>query len=503
MMTNSSLSVRQSFSTDLLRPQYHFLPPSNWMNDPNGFIQWRGQYHLFYQHNPTGPLWGNMHWGHTVSSDLIHWTDLPMALAPTVGGPDEAGCFSGCAVDNGVPTFIYTGTRGMRNEIQTQCVAVGDEELLHWEKYAGNPVLAEVPAVAAQQRDFRDPYVWKEADAWYMVLGSRIQDVGGAVFLYRSSDLLNWEYLHPLLIGDIQRNGVIWECPNFFKLDDRWVLIISAHVGNATDTVIYFVGSYENHQFTPVYEGVLDYGQFYAPLSIADDQNRRLLIGWLRESRLPEQQQQAGWSGVQSIPRILSLHDDRLTMTPIPALESIRGKHYSYTPTNIPDSGLLDVQGHSLDIEATFAADRVSDCGLSLACSPDGQERLDIIYEAATQRLVIRNVTTEADASLMHADGHRTVSQHFGFSEQKTQADSLITLTQSIPHQLQPDENLQLRILFDASVVEIIANERTSLTYRVYPSNPERNKVRLIGDKQTVERINIWKMPSIWQSSQS
>src|ERR1700733_3246251 len=104
MITETARALRQRSNTDFHRPQYHFLPPSNWMNDPNGLIQWKGKVHLFYQHNPFGPLWGNMHWGHAVSADLVHWTDLPLALAPTPDSPDETGIFSGCCVNNnGVP----------------------------------------------------------------------------------------------------------------------------------------------------------------------------------------------------------------------------------------------------------------------------------------------------------------------------------------------------------------------------------------------------------------
>src|SRR5260221_14622133 len=133
-----------------------------------------------------------MHWGHAVSPDLVHWIDLPIALAPTPGGPDEAGCFSGCAVNNGVPTLIYTGSSGRKNEIQAQCLATSSDNLLTWQKYAGNPVISKVPAEAKQTSDFRDPFVWKEGETWYMVLGSRIADVGGVIFLYRSSNLTDW-----------------------------------------------------------------------------------------------------------------------------------------------------------------------------------------------------------------------------------------------------------------------------------------------------------------------
>src|SRR5688572_12844442 len=121
------------------RPQYHFLPPANWMNDPNGLIQWQGQYHMFYQYNPNGPFHGTIHWGHAISSDLVHWEHLPIALAPTPGGPDEDGCWSGCAVDDGgVPTFIYSGAR---NRVERACLATSSDGLLTWEKYPGNPII--------------------------------------------------------------------------------------------------------------------------------------------------------------------------------------------------------------------------------------------------------------------------------------------------------------------------------------------------------------------------
>lgn len=472
-MLESTSPLRQRFTSDLHRPGYHFLPPSNWMNDPNGVIQWKGKYHLFYQHNPNGPLWGDIHWGHAISPDLIHWDDLPMALAPTPGSPDEAGCFSGCAINNGVPTLMYTGTRGKRNEIQTQCMATSHDDLLTWQKFEGNPVLSRVPDESGQTRDFRDPFVWKEDDVWYMVLGSRIDGIGGAVFLYRSQNLIDWEYLNPLLVGEIKRNGVIWECPNFFRLGDQWVLIVSSHLGNATGTVLYFVGDYENFRFTPTHEGILDYGRLYAPLTFVDDQNRRLLFGWLRESRSESQQEQAGWSGVQSIPRILTLDkDNRLNMTPVPEIEKIRGKHFHYESNDQKQDAVLPISGLMLDIQAEFAPNVSENCGLRIACSPDGSERTDILYDAISHKLVARN---------MSAVGR------------------YVTDSQEAQHELVTGESLRLRILLDGSVVEVIANNRTSLTSRVYPSSADHNLVRLLGTKTQLKSLDIWEMSSIWQ----
>ena len=140
--------LRRQMADDPHRPRYHFTPPANWMNDPNGIIEWDGKYHLFYQHNPYAAVWDNMHWGHAVSSDLLHWTDLPVALSPTADGPDEDGCWSGCAVDdNGVPTILYTGVRGDWTLPQNQrvCLATGNADLTSWEKYAGNAIIAYPP----------------------------------------------------------------------------------------------------------------------------------------------------------------------------------------------------------------------------------------------------------------------------------------------------------------------------------------------------------------------
>src|SRR3954447_4644989 len=139
----------ESMAHDPHRPRYHFLPPANWMNDPNGLIQWRGRYHLFYQHNPEAPTPGTIHWGHALSDDLVRWRDLPLALSPTPGSVDESSVFSGCAVDdNGTATVLYTGVRRDPNRPRTErpCLATStDDDLRTWRKYEGNPVIAAPP----------------------------------------------------------------------------------------------------------------------------------------------------------------------------------------------------------------------------------------------------------------------------------------------------------------------------------------------------------------------
>lgn len=473
MFVDNALATRQQLSADIHRPRYHFLPPSNWMNDPNGVIQWNGQYHLFYQYNPNAAFWGDMHWAHAVSSDLVHWRDLPLAIAPTPDGPDAGGVFSGCIVNqNGRPVAIYTGVGGPKGQVQ--CVAFGSDDLISWEKHPGNPVLSDVPAEANQDVDFRDPFVWQQDGRWYMVVASAIKDVGGTVFLYQSDDLIHWHYLHPLMTGDADQYGHTWECPNFFELDGKWVLIISPiPKPPAANRVLYFVGSYENHHFTPEVEGFIDHAYLYAPLTTLDEQGRRLMWGWLREGRAVEAHSRAGWAGMQSVPRELYLDaQNRLNWRPVPEIETLRGKHHHFANLTLSGEANLGARGLALDIVADIELAPHGAVTFSVATSAD--EHTDITYYAGTAELVVNR-----DKSSSSAHDQR--------------------YTHRVPHLLDAGETLQLRILLDGSALEIIANHRTSVSTRIYPANPASDAVRLTGQNALVRALDIYEMRSIWQ----
>ncbi len=459
--------------TDFNRPTYHYLPAKNWMNDPNGVIQWKGRYHLFYQYNPHGANHANMHWGHAVSDDMAHWEELPIAISPTPDAPDRGGIFSGCIVDDeGTPRAFYTGVNEDYS-IQTQCIATGSNDLVTWETYADNPLIPAPPVEMGQTRDFRDPFVWRADDGWYMVVGSRIEGVGGAILLYRSDNLTDWIYLNPIYIGEAARTGIMFECPNFFKLDDKWVLLISSHIGHTTGTVLYFVGDFVDHKFIPQVEGVLDSGYHYASLSHEDEKGRRILWAWLREGRTVDQDIKAGWSGIQAIPRILSLDSqNRLLMTPVPEVEILRGQHHHFSAQSLTDKQ-LSVSGLSLDISATFAINDSADIyGMRVACSPDGKHGVTIVYDRRIETLQVQRVYAQSDAE--HDD-----------------------YIQGLPHHLEGDEQLELRILLDGSAIEVIANHRTSVTSRYYPAQSDHHHVQVI-NPTVIASLDIWEMQSIW-----
>ena len=310
------------------------------MIDPNGPIYWKGNYHMFYQYNPHGAYWGDMHWGHAVSPDMVHWRHLPVALAPTPGGPDAAGCFSGTSViDGDRVAVVYTGIvsapereatirDGVNSFKESQCLAFGSgKDLTTWTKVT-EPVLATPPA-GMDVSGFRDPSPWRQGEWWYMVVGSGVRGKGGAVLLYRSKDLRHWDYLHLLAQGtgngkDVVNpvdSGDMWECPDFFPIGDKHVLIHSAE-GKA----FWQTGVLDREQFVfhPEQNGVLDYGTFYAPKTQSDERQRRILWGWISETRPLEAYRAAGWAGMMSLPRVLTLDENSsLRITVAPAMEEL------------------------------------------------------------------------------------------------------------------------------------------------------------------------------------
>lgn len=480
---------REGMSADPHRPRYHFTPPVNWMNDPNGVIEWQGKYHLFYQHNPHDAVWDSMHWGHAVSDDLVRWADQPIALTPTPGGPDEDGCWSGCALNNnGVPTIFYTGVRGdwRLPHNQRVCMATATDDLISWEKHPGNPVIPHPPG-GVRVAGFRDPSVWREGEHWYMAIGSGIQDIGGAVLLYRSSDLISWEYLHPLCVGDKHDTrhiwtGSVWEVPQFFPLGDKHVLIFTAWEGEQLYTV-YMTGEYRDHRFTPDLVRKLDYGDrhYCAPYTMIDSQGRRILWGWIGEGRAIAAQQAAGWSGVMALPRVLSLLDDgRLAIRPVKETDSLRGEHHRFTDIDLSSASedfSIDLQGDSLEILAEIDPASAHECRIKVRCSPDGAEETTIFYDALRKKLGV-----DRRNSALRKDG------------------GILSDVQDGDFEVSPGETLRLRVFVDASVIEVYANEHTCITSRIYPSRTDSTGLSVSARGEArINALDIWRLSSIWE----
>ena len=306
------------------RPLFHIAAPAGWINDPNGFSVYDGRIHLFYQYNPYAREWGPMHWGHSVSTDMIHWEQLPAALAPDQEY-DKIGCFSGSAIEaDGKHVLVYTGVTKVKmedqseQERQNQCIAFGDGK--DYVKYEKNPVVTgDMLPENCSRIDFRDPKIWKENDTYYLIVGSKDNQQIGQVVLCSSKDLKEWKFETILASNETGKIGTMWECPDFFPLGDKRVLICSPqnmkaekyefHNGHNS---VYFAGDYdsETHSFVKKEPHPLDYGMdFYAPQTTELPDGRRIMIAWMKSwdaCVIPDSQD---WQGMMTLPRELELKD--------------------------------------------------------------------------------------------------------------------------------------------------------------------------------------------------
>lgn len=451
---------------DLYRPSYHFTAPKNWLNDPNGLCYHQSKYHLYYQHNPNGPFWGDMHWGHATSLDLVTWRDEPVALQPSQGYHDQAGCFSGSfALVSGVPTLFYTGYTPER---QVQCVATSSD-LQHWIKQPERTIIDPPPGVGSS--DFRDPYVFQHDGRWYMVVGASIRSERGQCLLYRSDNGIHFSYLHPLFTSPNLALGVLWECPNFFALGDRWVLTVSIWPNLAAH---YFVGQFVDERFVAEGDGVLDVdGGAFAHLAMQAPDGRILQWAWINEQRTQSHIDPGGWAGALTVPRNLSLCPQRgLISQPVEEIKALRGSPIAIESTGATRGVLHRFEGRCLDIEATFTMQDRLKVGLTLLASPDGQEFTRVYFWPDARRLVIERAHSSLDPQTRRQD-------IFG----------LLCL--------EDGEALQLRILLDHSVLEVFANGRLTLTTRVYPSRADSMLASSFVDGFAQVEIKAWHMGNI------
>lgn len=312
---------------ETFRPKYHLAPEYGWLNDPNGFVYFEGEYHLFYQANPYDSKWDTMHWGHAKSKDLIEWEYLPIALAPDQPY-DKDGCFSGSAivVDDEL-VLMYTGVyeeNGIVNQVQ--CIATSTDGIT-FEKHPNNPVIGQSNlGELGTTVDFRDPKVFKRGEIYYSVVASKTltnEQTQGQIFIFSSEDLVEWSKASVLLEGNDQL-GNIWECPDLFEIDGEDVLVLSpmnmpkegSQYQNLNSSIAIFgkvdweTLSFEINHYHEIDQG-LDY---YAPQTCFDDQGRRIIVAWQqmwgRTNILDEQRH--GWSGMMTFPRVLSVKDNKL-----------------------------------------------------------------------------------------------------------------------------------------------------------------------------------------------
>ncbi|MCC8066556.1 MAG: glycoside hydrolase family 32 protein [Clostridiales bacterium] len=348
-----------------MRQKYHFMAQTGWINDPNGLIYFQGNYHFFFQYNPYHGFWDSMYWGHAVSRDLLHWEYLPPALAPSETYDDhpKGGCFSGSAIErDGRLYLMYTATTNAGEGFeQTQCLAYS-EDGIHFEKYEGNPLVKAPAGIPADQ--FRDPKIWKHEDFYYMVVGACKEERGMAL-LYRSADLIHWEFWN-VLFESRGEWGRMWECPDFYQLGDKYVLTFSP-IASGDHTAVWLSGQfdYETGRFCPERSGEIDWGlDYYAPQSFLAPDGRRITVGWANGWEwMPQWKDwgpsfQEGWCGFFNVPReVRMLKDGSLQYLPVRELEALREKPCRIQELFVTEEERELIAGDGICFEMKFRID--------------------------------------------------------------------------------------------------------------------------------------------------
>ena len=455
------MKLSDTFDTsnrEKFRPTYHFSPLYGWMNDPNGMVYKDGEYHLFYQHNPYGSKWGNMHWGHAISKDLINWEHRPDAITPDALGT----IFSGSAVvdtDNtagfgaGAIVAIYT----QNSDRQVQSIAYSTDNGRSFTKYENNPVLT------SDARDFRDPKVFwhKETQRWIMLLA-----VGQEMQIFSSSNLKDWAFESSFGEGQGAHGGV-WECPDLFELpvdgtnEKKWVLLCNLNPGGpfGGSATQYFVGTFNGKEFvneSPSKTKWMDWGKdHYATVTWSDaPDNRRIAIAWMSNWQYANDVPTSQYRSPNSVPRDLSLFtvdgETYLQSAPSPELLKLRDiskkRSFKVNGTRTIKDMIAGNEG-AYEIELTIENQHADVIGFRLY--NDKGEEVDMQYDMKEKKFSM----------------DRRKSGEVGFNENFP----MLTWTTIESGK----DELKLRLFVDKSSVEAFGDGgRFVMTNQVFPSEP-------------------------------
>lgn len=503
---------RQALAADPYRPLYHFVSPEGGLNDPNGLCFWQGQWHLFYQAFP--PPNPRPHWGHAVSSDLVHWRDLPYALKP---GPEEA-CWSGSTlVEDERVIAMYHG-----HQLGNMVAVSSDPLLLDWGKLTGNTVIPNPcpiwtrttgdekmrgvgggPPPAGAINFVYDPCIWKKEGAYYSVSGGTLPHRPSgrrirAEFLFRSHDLATWEYLHPFLEGDIYgQAGDDGGCPYFWPIGDRHILLHYSHMSGSH----YLLGDYDTvrDRFVVTQGGRFTFGPWYpggvhAPTATPDGKGGVIALFNINPAKPTP-----GWNQIMSLPRRLTLAgQNELAVEPAGDLESLRRDHRRLEARVLPANRevvLEGVGGNAAEIIAQIDPGMAQMVELNVLRSPGKEEFTRIAF--------------------YRHRGYVDWDRSDGWKRFHESRDSLIVVDTSYtselpdvesrapeiaPVFLAPGEALTLRVFIDRSVVEVFANGRQCLAVRVYPGRADSAGIscRAQGAAATLRALDVWRLQSIY-----
>ena len=488
----ASTLAQQKPYTEKHRPQFHFSPPANWMNDPNGMVYYKGEYHLFYQYYPDSTVWGPMHWGHAISKDLTHWENLPVALYP-----DSIGdIFSGSVVvdhnntaglqDGSEKTLVAIFTqhnmameKAGKNNFQTQGIAYSNDKGRSWKKYSQNPVLKN-PGM----RDFRDPKVsWQgKFKKWVMTLA-----VGNEIYFYSSKNLKDWSLSGKFGLEEGSHGGV-WECPDLMEMkvgngkESKWVLLVSIGAGatNGGSGTQYFVGDFDGNTFKNDHskETILwvDYGcDNYAGVTWSNT-NRHLFLGWMSNWQYAQTVPTKSWRSAMTIPRELALQKTnngvRLFSTAVKEMESLR---ISKVPIDVKQNKVYPFSLGELLVTVDLNKSDTDDFGIEF--SNTLHEKIKVGYIKSSKQFYIDRTSS----------GDTTFSEKFPAIHYAPR--------------LSNDQLLSMHIFIDHSSVELFADKGAVAMTDIFFPNLIYNQFQLCNKSGKIKLISgkLFELKPIWR----
>lgn len=449
------------------RHHYHVMAPIGWVNDPNGFVFYKGEYHLFFQHYPYDSSWGPMHWGHVKSKDLVHWEELPIALAPDQPY-DKDGCFSGSAIEkDGKLYLMYTGHVVEENVVyQRQCIAVS-EDGIHFEKSNQNPVIGEtLLGENGSIHDFRDPKVFIHKETYYSVIATKTETNHGRILLFSSKDLIDWQFYSVMLEGDDQQ-GIMWECPDFFTLDGKDVLIMSpiqipkrGYEFHNISSTIAFIGKmdWENGKFLVENDHEIDGGlDFYAPQTLEDDQGRRIMIAWMQmwDRTLPTHNLGHKWSGAMTLPRQLQVEKNCLVQKPVEFVYETITLDQEISEQVVADTKVIMTDIFNDNSYLSFKAVLKEASSFDMQLAKNDTSALMLSYQKEQQLLTLSR-------------------KNFGHAITGNEDPVLVSRSMIVPL---IDQQLTFELFRDTSSLEVFVNETQSMTLTFYEAQKGQDVV--------------------------
>lgn len=487
----TSLAVPASrFAADLQRPTFHAMPPANWTNEPHGLIRRGGTWHLFYQRTPNGPYKTMMTWGHLQSDDLVHWTDLPIAIRPELQtedfGYDMKGIWSGHVVNGpgGLALAFYTSVNNSATFFNPGIsLAISDDPgLLHWQK-AGP--LIDVKGL----RDFRDPYVWFEGGQARMIIGAAFGGEGGGVAYYRCVNLANrrcWKKQPDIApFWKMDPDSLIWEMPIFTKLSDgKYILEANpiggkiSKYGTQATRAMYWIGTWDGAHFVPdqFKPKMLDLIPGHLSPTVERDAEGHLMgIGIVDERRSDEAQLRAGWAHVFSLPRVWRLLPDGETLgqSPLPELAQLR-QTSGTIDTVVRGAGDLPIgdQGRTAEMTVEFDVPPTNGVyGVTLAGAPDGSEVTRLWYDPRSHEVVL-----DKRHSTLAKDGEGPQVLRGDYDERAF------------------GRPRDFHIYIDHSVVDVFINDAAAMSFRIYPAGAASTRLGVMSDTQTQAKVRAWRL---------